>query len=922
MDKIKKDIDYLVSRSMGFGTKEARYNFEIDRPYRTIHTNRNVIIRRITLPSTIVYVYEDNPTIELTLSKSLFNELIGSAGSVQSPPPGGAGGPSPMEQGAPSYSPKRGRPGTKKTGIFSPLKAKNLLSDFEREEPPPSPKKQRDGNGPRSRAQSMDLGVNPKVPYPFLRRGEGRGGKPRPASTGVSGSRGGALPQAPKKPAPGPKKMDLEEPTHTELTKEDIGDYPVGTYVNSDDYGIGQVIFSGVLEIKDELGEGFRPTFIISWFPRDLEDYNNSIECTEIYDSGECIRTGTCSWNEQTKLCTKKKGTRTGKSAAQLTRPLVSDITYREELADFKIIPAPGESGLSVEEHTIPDEIAKYLQLLSLHDQIKDFFQNTPATGKYKDYREKQKIMVESKIKEILESRFNGISSSDKDLFKKSGGDKKELYARLEEQLGIISINPYTILHQLLPNIDEEQIHDFIMLAFILHHLNSRESAEKLKDFVKKNKDKDSNEIYNIIFRWYKQILPDTFVWVEASSSLSGYDRFIIRLKKLAKIGKLHTMVSPASHIDAAGIESFVSGILKLPESGKTGKTKDYTKGMGNGNKKRIVIKDTSGNVVFSFIITCVDKSTNKYVLQIEQFYDLDCKQFGSIPIIGTSISTINVWEKLFQHVFTNTVFDHKKLIEFEKKKKPKSYIESFEGELKLLQANKVKSVELDLCLKANKTTMDMLKGIYAINFTNDPAHSSFDSIGVFNDKNSARTYMAMSKKGVALYSSSTNVGIADDNPTSIRVIVKRDILEKALSAKSGARIPESQTLTDPEPEGPQMPPSGGPSSGGAARGGGGPVDEGYRDYMQTRDFDEEALIAEYERLSVEFEELKRRVRGTIGSSTDAERIRMLSEQLEQLVPIYEDILRRRRRGGAFGKRRTKKVANSVDRDIAYLRSL
>jgi hypothetical protein len=320
--------------------------------------------------------------------------------------------------------------------------------------------------------------------------------------------------------------------------------------------------------------------------------------------------------------------------------------------------------------------------------------------------------MIASKINDVLE-KIEGIDTVEKGELSQAGGNKQGLYSLLEEKLGIIAINPYTILHTLLPNIHEDEITSFPMLAFILHHLNSRESAQDLKKFVEDNKSKDSHEIYDLIAReWYRKSPTDTFVWVEASSSLSGYNDFIKRLKDLAKLGKLHTMVSPASHIDAAGIESFVSGVFKLP--GSVDHTKNYTDDMGNGDKKRIKMQDESGYVVFNFIITCIDKSTNKYILEIEKFYDLECKQFGAIPIIGTSISTTNVWEKLVEYVFKDPRFGPEK------------------------------TEELDLCLKANKTSMDMLKVIYAMKyFDTIPDH---DKYSIFNDHNLARFFAAISR--------------------------------------------------------------------------------------------------------------------------------------------------------------------------------
>jgi hypothetical protein len=245
----------------------------------------------------------------------------------------------------------------------------------------------------------------------------------------------------------------------------------------------------------------------------------------------------------------------------------------------------------------------------------------------------------------------------------------------------------------------------------------------------------------------------------------------------------------------------------------------------------------------------------------------LDCRFFGAIPIIGTTISTTNVWEKIVEYVFENPI-------------------------------PTIDTSQIDLCLKANKTTMDMLKGIYAIKFMED--NPTFDSIGVFNDNNSARTYMAMSKKGVALYAHSANVKVDEEHMTALRVIVKKDILETAL--RGSTPVPESQTLHDDEP----------------SSGDGGPVDEGYGDRMQTLEVDEELLKARYEHLSKEYEELKQRLVGA-GSAEDVGRKNELEKELDLLKPYYDLI---ERRGGAFGKKRKQKVAKSMDKDIAYLRRL
>lgn len=243
-----------------------------------------------------------------------------------------------------------------------------------------------------------------------------------------------------------------------------------------------------------------------------------------------------------------------------------------------------------------------------------------------------------------------------------------------------------------------------------------------------------------------------TLYWVDASVGASNnyqtiYDYITSKLKK-----QVVTLETPATHLDDTGLQTeswnLVEGLMNHVN-------KDYLK----PRRTKISVKNNSKTLINATVYRLGPKFAD-YGIYVKKFYDLNCKQFEEEEVDvrpydgGTSkINITIVWDKLKDSIFKNGVIKN-----------------SYDKDEK----------ELDLCIKANKTMMDMLKQIYAIQVAKE---NNYDLISVFNDQNAAKI-MATLYKGFVIYTSKTRVIIGGEDFGRANVILKRrmyDILKEEI---------------------------------------------------------------------------------------------------------------------------------------------
>jgi hypothetical protein len=275
---------------------------------------------------------------------------------------------------------------------------------------------------------------------------------------------------------------------------------------------------------------------------------------------------------------------------------------------------------------------------------------------------------------------------------------------------------------------------------FVLYHLNNEELAVNLKamsDSYKRKSDEEKNTFIDIYTNPenYMTGLDEMIVWVEGSANRNNISTLVPMLS-FNDIRK-RSPRSFATYIDAAAKTNILTDSIGYIDVSTIGI---------DGPQVRYNIQTNKGELLISFRVKRIDTqaSTNNplYVVEIDNFFGLDCTDVGPLAYIGPNISISGVWDRIKMLLFNST----EKLINNEKR-----------------------NTQVDLCMKANKTLMDMLKGIITMEYKKLQAGRNTVIFSVFPDLNGARFMAANSSDGVTLHTVSSS---------SPRIFLKKRIFD------------------------------------------------------------------------------------------------------------------------------------------------
>ena len=596
----------------------------------------------------------------------------------------------------------------------------------------------------------------------------------------------------------------------TGSSREILGIEPGIRVVNNDDGYIGTVVSTGIKEKKIINDDGTEDrteedTVTVIWDPLLENDYDEDvdesmIECkTFNRDRDKCIANlKTCNWSDKTKRCSKKRGQKGKNDFLQKTdynlkeyKDTVSQITENEyqtrkktylnkELNDA-LIKSKKQIYIPPIIINLKEDIGNAAALLSKVDAEKDLCGPRVIRDDFVKNKEKQREMIYKNIKELLKSTTDTSLKSVMEGYLKKTSNLDQVYEQLEISLGITIQFPLEIFLKLFPGTDDKILKEAEKIfAYTVCHLHDETLMEELIDVSKiYNRSRNPDDLITYISDWWDKYNPETAAWVEADS---GAGRILHSLRWLnAKINNLHSFYSPATYIDAAGKKNSITNLLE-----KNSKTIEDFSNLEIGQRQNININSKFGEMVLDFTIERLSDTTNsqlqlvrRHILHIHKFFNLDCKKFGGAVDIGPNIDVNIIWGRLMSRVYNpdSSIYEE----------------DNIDDDL---------TNEFDLCLKANKTSMDWLKNIYAIEFSKQPEYENIWSF--FNDENAARIKEAMSERGITIYA--PKMGPFDATKTPERIVMKIKKLEH-LYAHLGVGIIKSATVTSPVPPEPTCPP-------------------------------------------------------------------------------------------------------------------
>jgi hypothetical protein len=473
----------------------------------------------------------------------------------------------------------------------------------------------------------------------------------------------------------------------------------------------------------------------------------DEVKCTGLNET-VCNNTDTCDWNG--KKCTKKIMVDNIDNFLKYNY-IIDDLNEKEyEAKGIQVIEKPTYGDINTITITVDQDNGIYLKLLAQLDAIKDFY----GSGGSDYYNILQLNILRNYINGIIQT----IPKTDEELIRllnlfTAGTDKsndrnrrsimESIYVELEEKLGIQSYTLEGITYSLFPmktshlKNKKEQIE-----RFVLYHLNNETLAGKLKATSDKyngiQNDEDKNRFIDIYTNPenYMTGLDEMIVWVEGSANRNNISTLVPMLS-FNDIRK-RSPRSFATYIDAAAKTNILTdsiGYIDVSTIGIDGPQVRYN-----------IQTNNNGELLISFRVKRIDTqaSTNNplYVVEIDNFFGLDCTDVGPLAYIGPNISISGVWDRIKMLLFNST----EKLINNEKR-----------------------NTQVDLCMKANKTLMDMLKGIITMEYKKLQAGRNTVIFSVFPDLNGARFMAANSSDGVTLHTVSSR---------SPRIFLKKRIFD------------------------------------------------------------------------------------------------------------------------------------------------
>ena len=487
----------------------------------------------------------------------------------------------------------------------------------------------------------------------------------------------------------------------------------------------------------------------------------DEVNCKDYKNKSECNDKDTCNWNG--KRCTKKTVVDNIDNFLKYNY-IIDDLNEEEYLKKgIQVIEKPTYEGIDTITIIVDqDNDGIYLKLLAQLDAIKDFYGSGGS-----DYHNFQQLKIlRNYIRGIIHNiprrtsnlnlidlleRFTESAEKSQDRNRKIV--MNEIYVELENKLGIQSYTLEGITDMLFPTgtssrlkNKKEQIE-----RFVLYHLNNEKLANHLKDISDIYKVEESDEEKNIFIETsmnpenYMEGLDEMIVWVEGSANRNNISTLVpmLRFNGINKVSPR----SFATYIDAAAKTNILTDSIGYFDVN----TIDIDQ-----PQVRYEIKTNSGDLLISFRIKRIgtQDSTNNplYVVEIDNFFGLDCTDVGPLAYIGPNISISGVWDRIKMLLFnTNT---NEKLID-----------------------NLERNTQVDLCMKANKTLMDMLKGIITMEYKKSQAGKNTVIFSVFPDLNGARFMATNSSEGVTLHTVSSS---------SPRIFLKKRIFDIIFQKKEG----------------------------------------------------------------------------------------------------------------------------------------
>lgn len=488
----------------------------------------------------------------------------------------------------------------------------------------------------------------------------------------------------------------------------------------------------------------------------------DEVNCKDFKNDSECNNTDTCYWNG--KKCTKKTVVDNIDNFLKYNY-IIDDLNEGEYLKKgIQVIEKPTYENIETITITVDqDNDGIYLKLLAQLDAIKDFY----GSGGSDYYNLQQLNILRNYIAGIIHKIPPGNSTliyllerftetgPEKNYDKNRKQTMEKIYFELEEKLGIQSYPLEGITDMLFPTgtssrlkNKKEQIE-----RFVLYHLNNETLAEYLKNISDIYKGEESDEEKNSVIETYMNPeiymvdLDQMIVWVEGSANRNNISTLVpmLRFNDIPKVSPR----SFATYIDAAAKTNILTDSIGYFDVN----TIDIDQ-----PQVRYKIQTNSGVPLISFRIKRIDTqdSTNNplYVVEIDNFFGLDCTDVGPLAYIGPNISISGVWDRIKMLLFNTNTND--KLID-----------------------NPDRRTQVDLCMKANKTLMDMLKGIITMEYKKSQVEKNpkKDTVifSVFPDLNGARFMAANSSDGVTLHTVSSS---------SPRIFLKKRIFDIIFSKK------------------------------------------------------------------------------------------------------------------------------------------
>ena len=324
-----------------------------------------------------------------------------------------------------------------------------------------------------------------------------------------------------------------------------------------------------------------------------------------------------------------------------------------------------------------------------------------------------------------------------------------ELEVEINKLLGVQVYFPRQMIDKLFPgNTDPDQIFTYF-LRFLKFATNNRprESFTHLRELSDEYKRQISGLVdipaldKQLMAALEAYVVPkETMGWIEASSGVKKIPKTFGYLQNLQRLRLLSSIKTPGSLLDAAGIEN---DIVKLARA-----SRKYGDFKLDRPVIKFLVKTMNGKTLANLFLR---KQGPAYSLQINGFFGLNCNHFreglvnAQDPTTG-KISRQSVWDIL---------------------------ISLFKGKFRysgIEQSDPASFNHLDLCIKSNKTAMDMLKSFFAKKYSEE--HPDEDLVSVYNDKNAARFMCSITQKGLVIFYSSITPKIEEEE-TEERVVIR-----------------------------------------------------------------------------------------------------------------------------------------------------